>query len=88
MKIIINENWQIVSDPCNIILQKKRITEKGKNIGRESWDSISFHPSVNEALKDCMKQEIHSVDLEGVKAINEHISSVYRQIEGMKVEVE
>lgn len=54
----INKNWRITTDPYNVILQKKKVNTRGKNIGTERWESAGFYPTHKDALKAMIEYEI------------------------------
>jgi len=49
--IELSENYRVSLDENCYTLEKKRIAKTGKNIGSESWDSVSYHKNLKDALK-------------------------------------
>ena len=45
MIVHINQDWQIASDPLQWIVQRRRTVK-----GRDKWDSISFHHTLDSAV--------------------------------------
>lgn len=66
MIINLSKDYRINSDNYQIILQKSRTVEKdgSKNIGKVSWDSISFHTTLENALKSCLHSKFLESDAE------------------------
>lgn len=54
----ITDNWRIVTDQRNIILQQQKVNTRGKNIGSERWESVGFYKNHKEALIAMLNYEI------------------------------
>ena len=48
--MIINENYRIEADAYSYALQERKVVKSGKNEGEESWNSISYHKTLERAL--------------------------------------
>lgn len=60
--IKINDNWQIDTDQYNVILQRRRVSEKGKNPGTERWENIGYFGSFKHALCELVEQDIKAAE--------------------------
>ncbi|GMB00091.1 hypothetical protein [Pelosinus sp. IPA-1] len=54
----INENWRIETDPHNVILQRRKVNARGKNVGTERWENAGYYPTHRDALKAMVEYEI------------------------------
>ena len=48
--IIINENYRIEADDYSYALKERKIRARGKNIGSEVWEPVSYNRTVQAAL--------------------------------------
>ena len=68
MIIPINERYRVATDPCQWIIQRKR-TRKGNEV----WESQTYHPSVDAAVRslgDRMVRECKTYTLvDALKAV-------------------
>lgn len=48
--IQINNDWKLETDQYNVILQQRKIAEKGKNIGGERWETVGYYGDYKAAL--------------------------------------
>lgn len=51
MIVPINEDHRINSDELQWITQQRKVTLTGVNKGQVNWDNISFHTSLESAIK-------------------------------------
>ncbi len=49
--IELSENYRVTLDAYCYALEKKQVTKTGKNIGAESWQGVSFHKNLKDALR-------------------------------------
>ena len=59
--IIINENYRIESDEYCYSLKERKVRKRGKNIGDEVWDTLSYHLTVQAALISYRKRRIKTL---------------------------
>ena len=72
MKLIINDKYEIGSDPMNVILYEKHVvTRESENKGKAYKDPIGYYPSLEWALKDLLRRDVLVSEAECVKEIIE-----------------
>ena len=54
----ITDDYRIVTDQRNIILQQKKVNTRGRNIGSERWEAYGFYKTHKEALIAMLNYEI------------------------------
>jgi len=59
--IIINENYRIEADDYSYALKERKIRARGKNIGSEVWEPVSYHRTVQAALYSYRNRRIKSL---------------------------
>jgi hypothetical protein len=83
--IIINENYRIESDEYCYTLKERKVTVKGKNIGAELWEPLSYHKTVQAALYSYRNRRIKTLSQADTDVkIEEWVSSIVRQDEAFK----
>jgi len=90
MELQISKDLRIVSSDVEFILQKRKVVQAGQftkeeNIGKEVWESIGFHPSVNFALKQISKQIV--LDNKDLPVIIEKLNELDNKIEEIRVQL-
>lgn len=84
--MVINDEYQIVSDPLNWILQKK---VKGR--GSDSKDTeckyrdVGYFPNPNMALKYMIDSEIRGTGLEDFETVINKIEELHKIIKNIKI---
>lgn len=63
MELVVNDNLRIINDDVYYCIQKKNVVsaEKAKNpenIGKESWESLTYHGNLNMAYKSLVDKGI------------------------------
>ena len=87
--IIINENYRIESDEYCYTLKERKVRVKGKNIGAELWEPLSYHKTVQAALYSYRNRRIKTLSGDDTDAkIEKWISSVVEQDESFKTFLE
>ena len=58
MKIQINKDWRIESDPLNVTLYERKInkSEKSKNFGQERWEEQGNYGNLEQAYNGYLKR--------------------------------
>jgi hypothetical protein len=74
MKLQINENYRIETDPLNIALYKK--TGKKKTI----WSIQGYYSNFESLFKALMTCKILEIDLEDIKTIRDIMAFYYEDI--------
>ena len=83
--IIINENYRIEADDYSYALKERKIRARGKNIGSEVWEPVSYHRTVQAALYSYRNRRIKSLSQADTDVkIENWISSVAEQDEAFK----
>ena len=59
--IIINENYRIEADDYSYALKERKVRARGKNIGAEVWDTLSYHRTVQAALYSYRNRRIKTL---------------------------
>lgn len=80
------ENYQIITDDVQFIVQKKRIIQAGKmtlpeNIGKEVWEDMAYCRTLNYALKVIGTQIV--LDNDDFKDILQKLNKLEKKIDGM-----
>lgn len=69
MKIQLDENYRITTDPLNFILEEKRIAQSGKNKGNEIWVNIGYFGTLRPLLKDYIKTNIKNSNIDTIEGV-------------------
>ena len=56
--IQINEEFRLTADAYNVVLQRRKLSEKGKNKGQYFWKTTGHYANYKQAIKDCLQQKI------------------------------
>ena len=87
--IIINENYRIEADDYSYALKERKIRARGKNIGSEVWEPVSYHRTVQAALYSYRNRRIKSLSQADTDVkIENWIYSVAEQDEAFKTFIE
>lgn len=81
MNIQINDNYRITSDKHNVILEEKKVAEKGKNAGQAYYKQIAFYPSLQLALKGFAKFNINFSNAESIEELQQLLINIDKTIE-------
>jgi len=58
VKIVINRDWRIITDPEQFVVQQRRTVK-----GRDKWDCRAFHRTLDGAVLQLARQQVY--DFEG-----------------------
>lgn len=83
MDIRIDENYRITSDPRNVILVEEKIVQDGENKGQKYDNQISFHSSLELALKDYKRVKVNSSQATTINKLLEEVREINTTIEKM-----
>jgi hypothetical protein len=79
MRIQINEDWRITSDPQNFILEMKRIRGKeSKTPGDEYYTAEGFYTNLDNALQGLVRRSVLESDCDSFESLN----ALLRQLDG------
>lgn len=83
--IIINDNYRIEADDYSYALKERKVRARGKNIGAEVWEPVSYHRTVEAALYSYRNRRIKTLSQgdTGVK-IEKWIECIAEQDEAFK----
>lgn len=74
MELQINDNFKIISDSKQYILQKRTIQgAEAKNPGTEVWGNIGYYQTFQGVVKESIHHGIRAVDLENIQDIADYI---------------
>ncbi|MGG2024187.1 hypothetical protein AB1282_00560 [Gottfriedia sp. S16(2024)] len=99
LNINITEDIKIISDTHNVIVQRKHIVDPTKSPNwakleakgassalREEWRDVSYHPSVEQAVKSIMCKKVNSSDatsltevLDEIKRFETELSAILKR---------
>lgn len=80
MELQINNNYRIRTDDLSVMLEKRRVAQKGKSEGTEVWEIVGYYPEFDWALREMLRRGMLQSDLYGVKAIVDAIGSATEDI--------
>ena len=78
----LNDNYRILSDDMNVILQKKYLKKDGVT---EEWKSVKWYGNLKEALLGFTKLEILGTGMEDFKTIVAKMEELEETIKNMEV---
>ncbi len=67
--IHISGDWYIDGDTHNVILKRKRVYEKGKNVGKEYMEEVCYPRDFKQALDILVKKRVR-MELERRRSLN------------------
>ena len=80
----IGDDWEITSDPMNVVLKQRRMTEpKDDSEGKEYWKVEGYFPDVQAALRALVRKEILGTGMTDLQTIVERIDKVHEAIKGL-----
>lgn len=80
--MFVGTDWEITSDGLNVTLSRKRKRKK-KDTGEvyEDWEVAGYFATVENALKELVRQKVRDTELKEVKTVLAEISKTYKMIE-------
>jgi hypothetical protein len=63
MHLQINDDYRVVSDPNNIILEQRTIIKTGKREGETEWKTIGYFPTLEYALEKLLDKWIRDSEI-------------------------
>ena len=79
MKIQINEDWRITSDPQNFILEMRRVKgTESKTPGEEYYTAEGFYTNLDNALQGLVRRSVLDSDCDSLESLN----ALLRQLDG------
>lgn len=80
MNIRLNEDYQLTSDRLQYILQERKVSTKGKNIGKEYWENIGYYSKLQNAIDDYVDMRVRASDAKSIAEIITHIKELKKEI--------
>ena len=81
MKIRLNEDYRVSTDPHNYILEKRRIAgPKSAEPGKEMWDKTGYYSSIAGMVHGFLLHGIENNDLRDVQQIKNHLDTLGAEI--------
>lgn len=81
MNIKIDENYSLKSDPRNVILVENKIVQEGKDKGSVRETPISYHATVQCALKDYLRIKTNLSEATTIQELLQDIKKIEKNIE-------
>jgi len=75
MKIPVGK-YVITSDPYQYIVNEKKISKKGKNMGKEYLTPASYHNTVESAMQDIIERRIRSCEATTIKELIQEVGQI------------
>lgn len=69
----ITDDYKISSDEHNIILEKKRVSKKGKI---NSWSVVGYYPMFEMAADELVEKNIREMDAKSLKELSNSIEAL------------
>jgi hypothetical protein len=76
MKIELNDDWRIKTDPCNFTIEERSVVKEGKTKGEEKWTAVGHYTSLDNALNGFLKHSMLRSDVDSLEGLKSLISSV------------
>ena len=74
MELLINNDYKVVTDSKQFILQKRSIQgPDAKNPGTEIWNTIGYYQTLTGLAKDAVYHGLKTTELEDVQEIADYI---------------
>ena len=74
MQLLINADYQIISDSKQFILQKRTVQgTEAKNPGTEVWNNIGYYQTLTGVVKDAVHHGLKTSQLEDVQEMADYI---------------
>lgn len=83
MNIRIDEKYSLKSDPRNVILVENKTVQDGKNKGEIREVPISYHATVQCALKDYLRIKTNLSEAATIQELLQDIKKIEKTIEAV-----
>ncbi len=78
--MLIGKEYKIESEGLNIVLSKKTISKRGKNIGQEYWSNEAYFARPAEALKYLADHKLRESGFKDLETITKAQAEIYKMI--------
>lgn len=85
MNIDLDNNYKITSDSLNVMLQERKIAEKGKEAGKEYWQTVGYYSNVQDCLERYLHENINKSDATSILELINRINEAEEVIKKVKV---
>lgn len=76
INIPIGDDYRVISDARNFILQKGRVSQAGKTKGEMQWDNISYHGKLEGALNSYKDYKIKESEATSIQILLRDIEKI------------
>lgn len=83
MNIKIDKEYTLQSDDRNIILVKTNKVAKGKNAGETYDQNVSYHGTLQSALKDYLRVKTNSSEATTIQELLKEVKEIKKTIENV-----
>ncbi len=84
----INDDWELISDPLNIILRQRKISKEEKdNPSHEYWKVEGYYSSPQAALEALTLKKIMGTGMDDLETICAAMHSLNDMIAGLELNV-
>lgn len=83
MNIRIDNDYSLQSDERNIILVRNREVERGENKGGTYEQNISYHATLQSALKDYLRVKTNLSDATSIQELLKEVKKIKKTIENV-----
>ena len=84
----LDKNWRITSDEYQWIVQKHHnYGPKAAAEGREPWKNVSFHSTLDSAIKSLTARLVRLSDAVGIGEVLEAVHQIQKKVEDLGVKV-
>lgn len=80
MNIKIDNEYTIQSDERNIILVRSKEAQRGKNAGEVYTENVSYHATVQSALKDYLRVKTNLSEATSIQDLLNEIKEIRKTI--------
>lgn len=84
MKLEIDDDYQIVSDSLQYILQEKKVIKQSKDeskIGTEYYENVGYHGKIHSALKAYKELSIRNSEVTTITELMEFVKNLDKKID-------
>lgn len=87
--LMLDENYRLNSDRCNIILQERKVitNKKSKNLGKEYWESIGFYATPLMAIDDLLTKQIRLSKAKSINGLRNDIKKLYAFVRLLEINI-
>ena len=83
MEIKLHDDYRLTSDRYQYILQERRISQKGENIGKEYWGNIGYYSNLQIALDDYVDKRVKLSDVKSITEIINHLKELKKEVKDL-----